>query len=151
MNEANTPEYEGIKTEATPCNQSELIEPLGVKQPIQPLITDQHGTLRFKENAIVRYLLDNGGVNLNDLARIEFSQDDRMQFAQLIGYSLSGFADLSYVDDATFEAATAMAEQGMNYKDARIATLAEKLDSLKQALREPIAELFGVHPDDLNP
>lgn len=29
--------------------------------------------------------------------------------------------------------------------------LAEKLDSLKQALREPIAELFGVHPDDLNP
>lgn len=132
-------------------NQSHLIEPLGVKQPIQPLITDQHGTLRFKENAIVRYLLDNGGVNLNDLARIEFSQDDRMQFAQLIGYSLSGFADLSYVDDATFEAATAMAEQGMNYKDARIATLAEKLDSLKQALREPIAELFGVHPDDLNP
>lgn len=124
---------------------------LGVKQPIQPLVTDQHGTLRFKENSIVSYLLDNGGINLNDLARIEFSQDDRMQFAQLIGYSLSGFSDLSYVDDATFEAATAMAEQGVNYKDARIATLAEKLNSLKQALREPMAELFGVHPDDLNP
>lgn len=132
-------------------SQSHLIELLGVKQPIQPLVTDQHGTLRFKENAIVRYLLDKGGVTLNDLALIPFSQDDRMQFAQLIGYSLSGFSDLSYVDDATFEAATAMAEQGMNYKDARIATLAERLDSLKQALREPMAELFGVHPDDLNP
>lgn len=30
MNEAKTLEYEGIKPEATPCNQSELIEPLGV-------------------------------------------------------------------------------------------------------------------------
>ena len=141
----------GEATDATTGSKSKLNEPLGVKQPIQPLVVDQHGTLRFKENTIVRYLLDNGGINLNDLARIEFSQDDCMQFAQLIGYSLSGFSDLSYVDDATFEAATAMAEQGMNYKDARIATLAEKLDSLKQALREPIAELFGVHPDDLNP
>lgn len=136
---------------ADTLSQSALNVALGVKQPIQPLVTDQYGTLRFKKNTIVRYLLDNGGINLNDLARIEFSQDDRQHFAQLIGYSLSGYGDLSYADDATFEAATAMAEQGMNYKDARIATLAEKLDSLKQALREPMAELFGVHPDDLNP
>lgn len=42
-------------------NQSHLIEPLEAQNAIQPLYTDEHGTLRFKSNAIVRYLLDNGG------------------------------------------------------------------------------------------
>lgn len=135
---------------ATPCNQSQLIAALGARNAIQPLYTDEHGTLRFKDNAIVRYLLDNGGINLNDLARIEFSQDDQQHFAQLIGYSLSGYGDLSYVDDASYEAAYAMASEGMSEKDARIATLTQTLCTLKEALREPMAELFGVHPDDLS-
>ncbi len=73
--------------------------------PIQPLLRDEHGTVRFKENAIVRYLLDNGGIDLNKLATLPFSQNDREQFAQLIGYSLSGFGDLSYVSDRTYEKA----------------------------------------------
>ena len=58
-----------------------------MNNPIQPIITDEHGVTRFKENAIVRYLLDRGGINLNDLAILSFSQDDQEQFAQLIGYS----------------------------------------------------------------
>lgn len=91
-----------------------------------------------------------GGINLNDLARIEFSQDDQQHFAQLIGYSLSGYGDLSYVDDASYEAAATMAEDGLDEKDARIATLTQKLTDLKAALRLPMAELFGVHPDDLS-
>ena len=32
-----------------------------------------------------------------------FSQEDQEQFAQLIGYSVSGFGDLSYVSDDTFD------------------------------------------------
>jgi len=131
-------------------SKSELIEPLEARNAIQPLYTDEHGTLRFKGNAIVKYLLDNGGINLNDLARIEFSQDDQQHFAQLIGYSLSGYGDLSYVDDASYEAAATMAEDGLDEKDARIATLTQKLNALKAALQLPLAELFGVHPDDLS-
>lgn len=76
-----------------------------MKHPIQPLDLDEHGTLRFKANAIVRHLLDNGGIDLNAIAMMEFSQEDREQFAQLIGYSLSGFGELSYVSDETYSAA----------------------------------------------
>lgn len=61
--------------------------------------------MRFKANAIVRHLLDNGGIDLNAIAMLSFSQEDREQFAQLIGYSLSGFGELSYVSDETYNAA----------------------------------------------
>ncbi len=43
--------------------------------------------------------------HMNDLAMLNFSNEDRIQFAQLIGYSHSGFGELSYVDDQTYEAA----------------------------------------------
>lgn len=71
--------------------------------PIQPLIKDDHGILRFKPNAIVRYLLDAGPFNMTDLALMPFSQEDRQQFAQLIGYSVSGFSTLSYASDEILE------------------------------------------------
>lgn len=58
-------------------------------QPIQPIEKDANQTLRFKANAIVKYLLDNGGIDMNKLAVLDFSVEDRQQFAQLIGYSLS--------------------------------------------------------------
>ena len=64
--------------------------------PRQPTQFDQHGVLRFRANHIVRFLLDNGKHDLNDLARLPFSNDDRAQFAQLIGYSVSGYQDLDY-------------------------------------------------------
>lgn len=63
------------------------------------------GILRFKANAIVRHLLDNGGITLHDIAVMDFSREDREQFAQLIGYSHSGSVDLSYVSDAVWYAA----------------------------------------------
>ena len=70
--------------------------------PQQPLIRDSDGILRFKQNAIVRYLLDMGPATLTLIAEIPFSNEDRVQFAQLIGYSLSGFGDLSYVSDEAY-------------------------------------------------
>ena len=39
---------------------------------------------------------------MNDLNSRVFSIEDREQFAQLIGYSVSGFGDLSYVSDETW-------------------------------------------------
>ncbi|MNR31726.1 hypothetical protein D3C85_1492550 [compost metagenome] len=105
--------------------------------------------MRFKENAIVRHLLDNGGIDLNQLARLDFSREDREQFAQLIGYSLSGFGELGYVRDTTYAAAQQMYEDPeLDGKDARIADLESKLSALQELLRAPMAMLYGMHPDD---
>jgi len=122
-----------------------------MKPPIQPIKVDQldHNRARFQENKIVRYLLDQGPFDLNILARMDFSNEDREQFAQLIGYSLSGFAELSYVSDETLQAATLMHEKGIGETEARNYTLRETLSNLKEQLRKPIAMLYGFHPDDL--
>lgn len=81
-----------------------------LRHPVQPLYRDQHGVIRFKENAIVKFLLEwttVRGMGLNELAGKGFSNEDFEQFAQLIGYSLSGFGELSYVSDETFDLAEA--------------------------------------------
>lgn len=82
--------------------------------PMQPLEFDDRGTLRFKENKIVRRLLDHStqsGYGLNEIALEDFTDDDRMQLAQLIGYSLSGYGELSYVSDESWERAAATAPE----------------------------------------
>ncbi len=76
-----------------------------MKHPIQPLEKDSDNVLRFKRNAIVRFLLDAGPFDMNQLASRPFSQEDREQFAQLIGYSLGGFSELEYVSDETYDKA----------------------------------------------
>lgn len=73
------------------------------KHPMQPLITSKDGVRRFKPNALVRYLLDAGPFDMNHLALIPVDNDDRQQFAQLIGYSVDGYSDLSYADSDTIE------------------------------------------------
>lgn len=70
--------------------------------PTQPLIYVD-GILRFKENRIVSFLLEfarSKGVGLNEISMMPFSVEDRQQLAQLIGYSMSGYCELSYVDEA---------------------------------------------------
>lgn len=123
------------------------------KNPIQPLVTDEHGVTRFKENRIVRELLDfatERGFGLNEIARGDYSRDDRQQFAQLIGYSLHGYGELrSYVDDDAFEAAQTMTFLP-DEQEARAVALQSKVDRMRVALVKPMAELFGVHPDDLS-
>lgn len=64
---------------------------------------------RFVQNDIVRFLLDQGPFDLSELANMNFDQSDWEQFAQLIGYSLTGFGELSYVRDETYEVAVKMA------------------------------------------
>lgn len=64
------------------------------KHPRQKMRVDEHGTVRFVQNDIVEFLAMN---KLNDLARMGFSDEDWRQLAQLIGYSVSGYGELSYV------------------------------------------------------
>ena len=109
-----------------------------MKNPIQPLERDKHGVIRFKENAIVRTLLDTGKLNLNDLAVMKFSKEDWEQFAQLIGYSLSGYGDLSYVSDETWNAADKMFKTGVTELEARNEALREELETIRNKLRDAV-------------
>ncbi len=72
-----------------------------MKHPIQPvvLVGESDGKIaRFQQNKIVRWLCDSGRLNLNEIAIMPFDDDDRMQIAMLLGYSVGGFGDLSYAD-----------------------------------------------------
>ncbi|WP_199780614.1 hypothetical protein [Cronobacter malonaticus] len=85
--------------------------------PMQPVVIDAQGTLRFKENPIVRKLLDYStmhGYGLNEMALEDFDAEDRMQLAQLIGYSLSGYGTLSYVNDESYARASMLSASAMN-------------------------------------
>lgn len=76
------------------------------RYPNQPIVSAAHGVLRFQPNAIVRHLLDTSAFDLNDLAQLPFSDADRAQFAQLIGYSVAGWGDLPYVSNEAYARAT---------------------------------------------
>ncbi len=87
--------------------------------PLQPLAFDDQGVIRFEANPLVRFLLDEASAgrhcDLNRLAWFAQSQAvparHQEQLAMLIGYSLSGFSELSYVRDVTYEKAEAMAKR----------------------------------------
>lgn len=87
------------------------------KNPIQPIYFDHNGVARFKSNKIVEYLLLRAkevGVDLNHLACLDFSQDDEEQFAQLHGYSLDGWSELSYISEGTFVRAFKQKEKDLH-------------------------------------
>lgn len=70
--------------------------------PMQPIVMVK-GVARFHENRIVSAFMlaaqTGQKLDLNDIARDRsYTAAERMQFAQLIGYSVSGFGDLSYAD-----------------------------------------------------
>lgn len=83
-----------------------------VTAPIQPVVLDGK-VVRFKRNNMVNHLYKWAaarGMGMNKLACLDFTPEDRMQFAQLIGYSVSGYGSLSYVTDESYRAAAAQAE-----------------------------------------
>lgn len=104
-------------------------------QPMQPVRDDGRGVLRFRGNAIIRYIVDNaakvvhpgsphidpetgrrmheGTLDLCKLAVMDFPQEDREQFAQLMGYSVAGYHELSYVSDESAAEASKLAREVM--------------------------------------
>lgn len=109
--------------------------------PIQPIEKDVDKTKRFVPNRIVRMLLDTGIIDLGDIAKLDFTDQERMQFAQLIGYSLCGFGELSYVDDVSYEAAEIMASE----LDAEY----EKIKKSKEVEKKTVVNVFIISSDNL--
>lgn len=87
------------------------------KHPMQPVVLDDDGTPRFKANMIVRHLFTMGKLDLNELARMYFTPEDRMQLAQLLGYSIDGYGTLSYVTDESYAEADKAREELLSRPD----------------------------------
>lgn len=92
--------------------------------PFQPVgIVD--GVLRFKRNEIVNDLLD--GLIPQDLnkiaalvARGRYTREDYSQLMQLVGYSVSGFGDISLVPAKHVAIADRIASgEGEPFRDAQ--------------------------------
>lgn len=84
------------------------------KHPMQPIVW-VNDVVRFKANNIIRHIIDHGSISLKDIAMLAgdpengFTQEDQEQLAQLIGYSVSGFGDLSYASEMAVEEADRIA------------------------------------------
>jgi len=82
--------------------------------PMQPIEDDGNDVIRFKPNAIVNWMVEQGKAgnkfDLNDIASSPFSREDREQFNQLLGYSVGGFSELSCVRNKTAAAAEKAAD-----------------------------------------
>ena len=84
------------------------------EHPMQPIEWAKDGVIRFKGNAIVRWLVDSKQIDLNQISI--YCQEHRVpktdveQFWQLLGYSVSGYGDLGFVRRKTIETADEIAD-----------------------------------------
>ena len=85
--------------------------------PVQPMIKDEHGRVRFEANPIIEYLACKVS-NLNDIAiwcaENNINPKYKEQLAQLIGYSVDGYGTLSYVSDESYNKADGKREELLN-------------------------------------
>jgi len=121
-----------------------------MKHPIQHATLDKDGVLRFVQNDVVQLmlrLLKTKQIGLNELHDLgsDISSEDWDQFNQLIGYSVSG----APIDDAIIEAAYAQHENGVSIEEARAQRAEKLLADVRRQIRDGIADLFGVHPSNL--
>jgi hypothetical protein len=82
--------------------------------PMQPIVTDPQGVVRFEENPIVNYL----ATEICDLNKLTIWRSQNEvdykyweQLMQLIGYSVSGYGDLSHVSGKSVARADAQEPQ----------------------------------------
>ena len=71
------------------------------------LVRTSDGVVRFKENPIVRSLVEatkeGRKIDLNDIWSMGFKDEDLREFYQLIGYSVSGYGGIFHNDPALTE------------------------------------------------
>lgn len=86
----------------------------GRPHPTQPLEVDDKGVVRFKGNKIIKFLFDTGKLDLNEISAMVragmLPEEDYVQITQLLGYSVSGWGDLSTSPPDLVEEADLLAE-----------------------------------------
>jgi hypothetical protein len=91
----------------TGCGKSRFVEYMAWKLG-KPLVSVACNEDMTAADLVGRFLLDAGQFDMNQIARMNFDDEDRAQFAQLIGYSVSGYGDLSYASAESVAAADAI-------------------------------------------
>lgn len=87
--------------------------------PMQPVVIAKDKIICFKENPIIQWMLDMGRegkrFDLNTIAIVSsglgWKKEDHMQIAQMLGYSVSGYGDLSYASKKSIQEADALADK----------------------------------------
>lgn len=122
------------------------------KHPLQKVVKEGQRVTRFVSNGAVRYLLDKGTKTMNDVVlafqRGEFDEADLQQFYQLIGYSIDGYAELDWISRDSVRAVDEMVASQCDERDAKIRSLQNTITRLREGLRRPVADLYGMHEDD---
>lgn len=77
--------------------------------PMQPVIRYPDGVMRFRSNAIIDWLRNTGRLNLSEVSLMCFPDADRMQLAQLLGYSVVEYGELPYASEESVALADAAA------------------------------------------
>lgn len=74
---------------------------------MRELVKDKNGVVRFKQNVIIDWLQETKRIDLNDIARHIglFPIEDVEEFWQMLGYSVGGYGDLSFVREETIQEA----------------------------------------------
>ena len=126
-----------------------------MKHPMQPIRKAEGGIIRFQSNAIIERLWREGKLDLNAIACWKgISDDDHMQLAQLLGYSVGGYCDLRYASEESKDAADAIADLVSEGKEVlspeeRVFQLADQLAiererfEVASALRLVTADISG--------
>ena len=114
------------------------------KNPMQPMIYDIQGTVRFKENTIVSYLLHAGSIDLNMLSVMDFPKNDWEQFYQLIGYSFGGYSELQRIDDDAYNEARIQEELLIKRSQGTESTISETIEELEDKLSDAYETIFNL-------
>ena len=92
------------------AEDQEQFERLAGMRPGRPNAIVQH-VIEHAFQMVATHPMHAGRLDLNELYTLSFSRADREQFAQLMGYSISGYHELSYVSDLSAAEASLLAEK----------------------------------------
>lgn len=96
--------------EAEVKESKKTVRELLSNSPMQPVEIDNNGVARFRENKLVSLAIDRLPNGMNTLRMWQATDEERTQVAQLVGYTIGGYAELDYVSDEAYLRAEQAAE-----------------------------------------
>lgn len=120
--------------------------------PFQPLGRDAEGLLRFKKNTMVEFMFSKGCISLSmdEFGKLLFPLEDREQFVQLLGCSLTNFSNLPYVRAETYSAVVQKTAISCSDAEAKVSVLQHTLDCIRDGLRIAVPHAFKIDSEDLH-